>query len=182
PTPGTHELHRRDRRDGPWRVDGRRRHLHHPDPGRVPDLPASLRAGDDRERAEVIPPPRPLHAARPPALMTHPAPHDESSRSSSTMSLPSTIAGVVPALAQDAGYGPQRSGIVVAALMPYTAALCVQTYRGHRAACGTGVSRRRLGGGLSMERVPGAVGGDVTYTTRFVHFETGMLVIGPHVI
>ena len=98
------------------------------------------------------------------------------------MSLPSTISGVVPSLAQVADYGPPRSEIGVGALMPYNGALYVQNYSSHRAASGTGVSLRRIDGELSMEKVPEAIGVDGTYTNRFVHFETGMLVIGPHVI
>lgn len=98
------------------------------------------------------------------------------------MPLPATVSGVAPSLAQVADFGPPRSEIGVGALMPYNGALYVQNYASHRAASGTGVSLRRIDGDFTMEKVPEALGVDGTYTNRFLHHETGMLVIGPHVI
>ncbi|MGP5198635.1 hypothetical protein ACTXKN_05700 [Brachybacterium alimentarium] len=93
-----------------------------------------------------------------------------------------TVSGVAPSLAQIGDFGPPRSELGVGALMPYNGALYVQNYNSHRAETGTGVSLRRIEGDFSMQKVPAAIGVDGTYTNRFVHFETGLLVIGPHVI
>ncbi|MGO2046734.1 MAG: hypothetical protein ACTH2X_05770 [Brachybacterium tyrofermentans] len=93
-----------------------------------------------------------------------------------------TVSGVAPSLAQIGDFGPPRSELGVGALMPYNGALYVQNYNSHRAETGTGVSLRRIEGDFSMQKVPEVLDVDGTYTNRFVHFETGLLVIGPHVI
>lgn len=93
-----------------------------------------------------------------------------------------TVSGVAPSLAQIGDFGPPRTELGVGALMPYNGAMYVQNYNSHRAETGTGVSLRRIEGDFSMDKVPEAIGVDGTYTNRLVHFETGLLVIGPHVI
>ncbi|MDN5601371.1 MAG: hypothetical protein L0G52_12650, partial [Brachybacterium sp.] len=98
------------------------------------------------------------------------------------MSPLATVSGGAPSLAQIGDFGPPRSELGVGALMPYNGAMYVQNYNSHRAGTGAGVSLRRIEGDFSMEKVPEALGVDGTYTNRFVHFETGLLVIGPHVI
>ena len=98
------------------------------------------------------------------------------------MSSLSTVSGVAPSLAQIGDFGPPRTELGVGALMPYNGALYVQNYNSHRAETGTGVSLRRIEEDFSMEKVPEAIGVDGTFTNRLVHFETGSLVIGPHVI
>jgi hypothetical protein len=92
------------------------------------------------------------------------------------------VSGVFPHLAQVGDYGPPRSELGVGALMPYNGALYVQNYNSHKARSGSGVSLRRIDADLSMEVVPETLGVDGTYTNRFVHLETGLLVIGPHVV
>ena len=136
------ELHRRDRGDGPGDLDGRRGHLDHPDPRGVPDLPAPLRAGHDRERPEVTP--------------TDLSAHATTSRRTPPMPSLATVSGVAPSLAQIGDFGPPRSELGVGALMPYNGALYVQNYNSHRAETGTGVSLRRIEGDFSMEKVPEA--------------------------
>lgn len=98
------------------------------------------------------------------------------------MSSLSTVSGVAPSLAQIGDFGPPRTELGVGALMPYNGALYVQNYNSHRAETGTGVSLRRIEEDFSMKKVPEAIGVDGTFTNRLVHFETGSLVIGPHVI
>lgn len=101
------------------------------------------------------------------------------------MSSPSTrplqISGVFPSLAQIGEFGPPRSEIGIGALMPWNGSLYVQNYNSHKTD-GAGVSLRRVAADLTMEVVPETIGVDGTYTNRFIHYETGRLVIGPHVI
>lgn len=92
------------------------------------------------------------------------------------------VSGVFPHLAQIGDFGPPRSELGVGALMPYNGVLYVQNYNSHKAASGSGVSLRRVHPDLTMEVVPETLGVDGTYTNRFVHYATGNLVIGPHVI
>jgi hypothetical protein len=97
------------------------------------------------------------------------------------MSFPHTVSGVVPELAQAADYTNPRSEIGVGALMPFNGSLYVENYVSHKTD-GSGTSLRRIDEDSSMHKVPGAIGTDGTYTNRMVHYETGKLVIGPHVI
>ena len=163
----------------PGILDGRSGHLDHPDPGGVPDLPAPLRSGHDRERPEVT---RTDPSAPPPTDCPPASPNATTSRSTPPMPSLETVSGVAPSLAQIGDFGPPRSELGVGALMPYNGALYVQNYNSHRAETGTGVSLRRIEGDFSMQKVPEVLDVDGTYTNRFVHFETGLLVIGPHVI
>ena len=118
-------------------------------------------------------------AASDPTVLVSP---DPTTRSTARMSSLDLVSGVAPALAQIADFGPPRTEIGVGALMPYNGALYVENYTSHRAETGSGVSLRRIDGDFRMEEVPEALGVDGTFTNRLVHFETGMLVIGPHVI
>lgn len=95
---------------------------------------------------------------------------------------PFQVSGVVPSLAQIGDFGPPRTEIGVGALMPWNGALYVQNYNSHKARSGSGVSLRRIDPDMSMEVVPETYGVNGTYTNRFVHYPTGKLVIGPHVI
>lgn len=97
-------------------------------------------------------------------------------------SAPVQFSGVVPSLAQIADFGPPRSEIGIGSLMPWNGRLYVQDYNSHKAHSGHGVSLRRISPDLSMEVVPETLGVDGTYTNRFVHYQTGRLIIGPHVI
>jgi len=95
---------------------------------------------------------------------------------------PLNVSGVFPHLAQIADLGPPRSEIGVGSLMPWAGYLYVQNYNSHKEGSGRGVSLRRIAPDLSMEIVPETLGVDGTYTNRFVHHTSNMLVIGPHVI
>ncbi|UFU06141.1 hypothetical protein [Ruania halotolerans] len=99
-----------------------------------------------------------------------------------TSTTPTQVSGIFPHLAQVAELGPPRSEIGVGALMPWAGVLYVQNYNSHKEASGRGVSLRRIGPDLSMEVVPETFGVDGTYTNRFIHYPSNMLVIGPHVI
>ncbi|WP_154792370.1 hypothetical protein [Occultella kanbiaonis] len=100
----------------------------------------------------------------------------------SSTDAPLQVSGVFPSLAQVGDFGPPRSELGVGALMPYNGVLYVQNYNSHKAASGAGVSLRRIDADLRMEVVAETLGVDGTYTNRFVHYPTGYLVIGPHVI
>ncbi|TDE94971.1 hypothetical protein EXU48_09340 [Occultella glacieicola] len=100
----------------------------------------------------------------------------------SSTDAPLQVSGVFPSLAQVGDFGPPRSELGVGALMPYNGVLYVQNYNSHKAASGAGVSLRRIDADLRMEVVAETLGVDGTYTNRFVHYPTGHLVIGPHVI
>ncbi|MFE9043429.1 hypothetical protein ACFYOG_21325 [Streptomyces sp. NPDC007818] len=95
---------------------------------------------------------------------------------------PQQISGVYPSLAQIGDFGPPRSELGIGSLMPWNGKLYVQNYNSHKAASGGGVSLRRVHEDLSMEVVPETLGVDGTYTNRFVHYPTGLLVLGPHVV
>jgi hypothetical protein len=97
------------------------------------------------------------------------------------MPFPRTVSGVAPQLAQVADYTNPRSEIGVGALMPFNGSLYVENYVSHKTD-GGGTSLRRIDEDFSMQKVPEAVGVDGTYTNRMVHYETGKLVIGPHII
>jgi hypothetical protein len=110
--------------------------------------------------------------------MTH---LDDSPRTLASTDFPGTVSGVAPTLAQVADYSNPRSEIGVGALMPYNGSLYVENYVSHKTD-GTGTSLRRIDEDFSMRKVPEALGVDGTYTNRMVHYETGRLIIGPHVI
>jgi hypothetical protein len=95
---------------------------------------------------------------------------------------PLNVSGVFPSLAQIGDFGPPRSELGVGSLMPWNGFLYVQNYNSHKAHSGSGVSLRRVALDLTMEVVPETLGIDGTYTNRFIHYQTGTLVLGPHVI
>lgn len=97
-------------------------------------------------------------------------------------SQPLHVSGVFPSLAQVADFGPPRSEIGIGSLMPWNGKLYVQNYNSHKAKSGGGVSLRRIDENMQMEVVAETFGVDGTYTNRFVHYPTGRLVLGPHVI
>lgn len=97
-------------------------------------------------------------------------------------SAPVAFSGVVPSLAQIGDFGPPRSETGVGALMPWNGLLYVQPYNSHKAESGAGVSLRRVDAAMNMEVVGETRGVDGTYTNRFAHYETGKLIIGPHVV
>lgn len=100
--------------------------------------------------------------------------------SSPTGSLPLNFSGVVPSLAQIADFGPPRSEIGVGCLMPWQGKLYVLNYVSHRKQTGTGAGLRIIDGNFTMTHSPAAVDG--TYANRFVHNESGQLIIGPHLV
>lgn len=59
--------------------------------------------------------------------------------------------------------------------------LYVQNYNSHKGGSGSGVSLRRIVPDLSMVIVPETLGIDGTYTNRYVHYQLGKLISGPHV-
>lgn len=91
------------------------------------------------------------------------------------------VSGIYPHLAQVGDFGPPRSEIGIGSLMPWNGKLYVQNYNSHKVN-GSGVSLRRIDADLEMEIVPETLGVDGTYTSRFVHYPTSQLVLGPHVI
>jgi hypothetical protein len=64
--------------------------------------------------------------------------------------------------------------------MPWNGRLYVLNYSSHRRASGTGTGLRVIGEHFAMERHPRAVDG--TYANRMVHYASGQLIIGPHLI
>lgn len=95
--------------------------------------------------------------------------------------LPPSFSGVVPAFAQCADFGPPRSEIGIGCLMPWNGHLYVLNYLSHRGDTGSGSGLRVIHGDtFEMTRHPAAVDG--TYANRFVHFPSGQLIIGPHLI
>ena len=98
----------------------------------------------------------------------------------STSSLPVNFSGVVPSLAQVADFGPPRSEVGIGCLMPWNGKLYVLNYVSHRRHTGTGTGLRVIDENFQMTRHPKGVDG--TYANRFVHHDSGQLIIGPHVI
>ena len=64
--------------------------------------------------------------------------------------------------------------------MPWNGKLYVLNYSSHRRSTGTGTGLRVIDGDFQMTRHPQAVDG--TYATRFVHYPSSQLIIGPHLV
>jgi hypothetical protein len=94
--------------------------------------------------------------------------------------LPASVSGVIPAYAQIADFGPPRSECGVGCLMPWNGKLYILNYVSHRRHTGTGSGLRVIDGDFKMTRHPAGVDG--TYANRFVHWPSGRLIIGPHLI
>jgi hypothetical protein len=94
--------------------------------------------------------------------------------------LPASVSGVIPVFAQTADFGPPRSECGVGCLMPWNGRLYILNYVSHRKQSGTGTGLRVIDENFQMTRHPEGVDG--TYANRFVHWETGQLIIGPHLI
>ena len=94
--------------------------------------------------------------------------------------LPPSVSGVIPAYAQIADFGPPRSEVGVGCLMPWNGKLYILNYVSHRRQTGTGTGLRVIDGDFKMTCHPDGVDG--TYANRFVHWPTGQLIIGPHLV
>ena len=94
--------------------------------------------------------------------------------------LPMSVSGVIPSLAQISDFGPPRSECGVGCLMPWCGKLYVLNYSSHRSGTGTGTGLRVIDEDFQMTRHPAGVDG--TYANRFSHYPSSQLIIGPHVI
>jgi hypothetical protein len=95
-------------------------------------------------------------------------------------SLLPSVSGVIPAYAQIADFGPPRSECGIGCLMPWNGKLYILNYVSHRRHTGTGSGLRVIDGEFKMTHHSAGVDG--TYANRFVHWPSGRLIIGPHVI
>lgn len=90
------------------------------------------------------------------------------------------VSGVLPHLAVQADLGLPRSEIGVGGLMPFAGRLWMVTYVAHKSRSGSGSGLYEITSDLKITKRPESRDG--TYASRFIHWESNQLFIGPHVI
>ncbi len=94
--------------------------------------------------------------------------------------MPTSISGVVPALAVKASHHPARTETGIGALMPWADRLWMVTYVASKAGSGDHTGLFTVSDDLRLARHPASVVG--TYANRMIHHETDTLLVGPHAI